>query len=69
MPLFRGGGGGAAPLSFTPVRLTANKMEVSFATQLFIDGQFVDAKEGKKLKLYNPHDESLICEVSLQWVI
>ena len=43
----------------------ANKMDLSFATQLFINGEFVDATSGKKTKLYNPHDESLICEVDV----
>lgn len=73
-------------------------MDISFARQLFIDGQFVNATSGKVLKvkqnfqlkirksfkgkiyqlkiltiihifhafdlqLYNPHDESLICDV------
>ena len=33
--------------------------------QLFINGDFVDSVDAtKKLKLFNPHDESLICEVS-----
>ena len=27
--------------------------------------EFVDATSGKKTKLYNPHDESLICEVDV----
>merc|ERR1719330_941780 len=40
-----------------------NKMDISFATQLFIDGEFCDATSGKKSKSYNPHDESVICEV------
>merc|ERR1712073_242893 len=38
--------------------------DISFAKQLFIDGDFVNSVDAtKKLKLYNPHDESLICEV------
>ena len=40
-----------------------NKMNISFPTQLFIDGQFVDATSGKKLKSIDPKDESVICEV------
>ena len=40
-----------------------NKMDISFPTQLFIDGEFVDATSGKKLQTIDPKDESLICEV------
>jgi formyltetrahydrofolate dehydrogenase len=60
---FSRGGGGAKPLNFEPVRMHVNKMDISFATQLFIDGEFCDATSGKKSKSYNPHDESVICEV------
>ena len=38
-------------------------MDISFGRQLFIDGKFVDATSGKKLQLFNPNDESLICDV------
>ena len=41
-------------------------MDISFANQLFINGEFVNATSGKKQKLYNPHDESVICEVSVE---
>ena len=57
------GGGGAKELSFEPVKMHVNKMDISFATQLFIDGEFVNATSGKRTKSYNPHDESVICEV------
>jgi acyl-CoA reductase-like NAD-dependent aldehyde dehydrogenase len=30
-----------------------------------IKGEFVDATSGKKVKLYNPHDESIICEMGV----
>ena len=33
------------------------------SSQLFIDGEFCNATSGKKSKSYNPHDESVICEV------
>jgi len=47
-----------------PVQMHVNKMDISFAKQLFINGDFVDSVDSKKkLALYNPHDESLICEV------
>ena len=40
-----------------------NKMDINFPNQLFIDGLFCDATSGKKLKEFDPKDESLICEV------
>ena len=45
------------------MKLHVNKMDVSFPTQLFIDGTFVDGTSGRKLKSLDPKDESLICEV------
>ena len=57
------GGAEKKALVFEAVKMKVNKMDISFATQLFIDGKFVDATSGKKLELINPHDESLICKV------
>ena len=48
---------------YDTIKIHVNKMDISFANQLFINGEFVNATSGKKTKLYNPHDESLICEV------
>jgi len=60
----RGSGGKAEFVLKDPVNMHVNKMDISFAKQLFIDGDFVNSVDAtKKLKLYNPHDESLICEV------
>ena len=44
-------------------KLFVNKMNVSFPTQLYIDGEFVNATSGKKLRSIDPKDESIICEV------
>ena len=44
------GGSGAKELDFVPVKLHANKMDLSFANQLFIDGEFCNATSGKKSK-------------------
>src|SRR5271170_6714438 len=33
-------------------------------TRLFIGGEFVDAIKGGRIKTFNPHDNSLIAEVS-----
>ena len=48
---------------YPKVHLHANKMDISFPNQLFIDGLFCDATSGKKLRSIDPKDESLICEV------
>ncbi|RWS14003.1 cytosolic 10-formyltetrahydrofolate dehydrogenase-like protein [Dinothrombium tinctorium] len=51
-------------LVFEATRMQVNKREISFPTQLFINNQFVNAKEGSKpLISINPTDESVICEV------
>ncbi|KAF1811492.1 putative aldehyde dehydrogenase [Eremomyces bilateralis CBS 781.70] len=34
----------------------------SYRTQLFINNEYVDAKSGKTLDVYNPTDESLVCK-------
>ncbi len=33
-------------------------------TRLFIGGEFVDAAEGRRIPVYNPHDNSLLAEVA-----
>lgn len=58
------GEGSAPPFEFEAVKLNVNKMEVSFGTQLFINNSFVDSEGGQKMKIINPSDESVICEVS-----
>ncbi|XP_040565734.1 cytosolic 10-formyltetrahydrofolate dehydrogenase isoform X1 [Lepeophtheirus salmonis] len=56
------GGGQTKPLVFTPHQININKMEVSFPTQLFINGEFVDSIDNTELSpTYNPHDGSVIC--------
>jgi len=57
------GGGGKKELEFSAVKMNVNKMDISFPHQLFINGEFVPATSGRKLRSINPHDESLICEV------
>ena len=37
---------------------------MDFKTGLFIDGEFVDAVEGRTLDVLNPHDNSLLCKVA-----
>uniref|UniRef100_A0A2P2HYA6 10-formyltetrahydrofolate dehydrogenase n=2 Tax=Hirondellea gigas TaxID=1518452 RepID=A0A2P2HYA6_9CRUS len=57
------GGDGKPVFTFDAVKITANKMELEFPHQLFINGQFVNATGGKTLKTINPATEELICEV------
>ena len=50
-------------LVYDTIKIHVNKMDISFPSQLYIDGQFVDGTSGRKLKSIDPKDESLICEV------
>ncbi|XP_068238224.1 cytosolic 10-formyltetrahydrofolate dehydrogenase isoform X2 [Palaemon carinicauda] len=57
-------GGDAKPVfEFDAVKMHVNNMDIQFAHQLFINGQFVDATGGKVLKSINPATEELICDV------
>lgn len=44
--------------------IEANKRRIPVPTQLFIDGKFVDAENGKTLDIINPTTEQLICKVA-----
>jgi len=57
------GGGGKKVQEYSTVKMHVNKMDISFPTQLYIDGEFVDATSGRHLTSINPHDESVICKV------
>ncbi|XP_038217336.1 cytosolic 10-formyltetrahydrofolate dehydrogenase [Zerene cesonia] len=57
------GGSGNQEIVYDGVELEVNKMKIKFPTQLFINGEFVNADSGKKLTLINPSDESVICTV------
>jgi len=52
------------PFTYTAVELTANKMNLRFPNQVFIDNEFVDASDGVSYNTINPADESVICKVS-----
>ncbi|XP_063608578.1 cytosolic 10-formyltetrahydrofolate dehydrogenase-like [Penaeus indicus] len=57
-------GGDEKPVfEFDAINMHVNNMDISFAHQLFIDGQFVDATGGKFLKSIDPATEKLICDV------
>jgi aldehyde dehydrogenase (NAD+) len=38
--------------------------KLDIESRLFIGGEFVDSVEGGRIPVYNPHDNSLICEIS-----
>uniref|UniRef100_A0A673NLD7 formyltetrahydrofolate dehydrogenase n=1 Tax=Sinocyclocheilus rhinocerous TaxID=307959 RepID=A0A673NLD7_9TELE len=47
------------------VSIKLNNMTIRIPHQLFINGEFVDAEEGKTYKTINPTDGQAICDVSL----
>ncbi|KOB75787.1 putative aldehyde dehydrogenase [Operophtera brumata] len=57
------GGAGDQDIIYEGVEMEINKMKIKFPTQLFINGEFVNADSGKTLPLVNPSDESVICQV------
>lgn len=42
-----------------------NKREIAVPTQLFVNGRFVDAENGKVLDIINPTNEELLCQVAV----
>jgi len=62
--LSRGGGSGKNQVEFEGVKLRANNYDLRLPNQIFINNEFVNSsKPEKKLQIWNPTDESLICEV------
>ncbi|GLV36756.1 uncharacterized protein CBL_02409 [Carabus blaptoides fortunei] len=57
------GADGPAEVEYRTVEVQANNMALKFPCQLFINGEFVDAENGKSIPIVNPTDESIICEV------
>ncbi|XP_071816026.1 mitochondrial 10-formyltetrahydrofolate dehydrogenase-like isoform X2 [Apostichopus japonicus] len=50
--------------TFDAVEMEVNNMTIRFPHQLFINNQFVDAKDNVTFETINPTDESVICKVS-----
>ena len=48
---------------YTTHKMNVNKMDISFPTQLYIDGEFRNSSNGKTITSINPHDQSVICKV------
>lgn len=59
------GGSGQVEIAYRPIELEVNKMTVKFPCQLFINGEFVDAENGKTTNSVNPATEEVICQVSV----
>jgi formyltetrahydrofolate dehydrogenase len=59
----RGGAGGAA-LNFSSIKMHVNDMDISIPHQLFINGEFVDAENGKTAPTINPTTEEVIMKLS-----
>lgn len=59
------GGAASKEVVYDAVVMHVNNMDVKFPTQLFIDGEFVNAEGGRTIDSINPADESVICGVSL----
>lgn len=58
------GGNQQVEVEYRAIELDVNKMRVKVPCQLFIDGQFVDAENGKTIPTVNPATEEVICDVS-----
>ncbi|XP_052870268.1 cytosolic 10-formyltetrahydrofolate dehydrogenase [Anopheles cruzii] len=46
------------------VLLEANKRRIRVPTQMFVNGRFIDAHQGKTLPIVNPTTEEVVCEVA-----
>ena len=62
----RGGSGSSGQVEYDPVVINVNNMEVRFPHQMFVNGKFMDAQNGKTTAIINPTDESVICHVRLK---
>ncbi|SPP85986.1 blast:Cytosolic 10-formyltetrahydrofolate dehydrogenase [Drosophila guanche] len=58
------GGSGGQKLIYDGFTLKANKREIQVPTQLFINGEFVDAEGKRTLEIVNPTDEKVLCKVA-----
>ena len=48
----------------SPTAQTNAPTNLDIETRLFIDGEFVDAVDGGRIQVLNPHDNSVLAEVS-----
>lgn len=59
------GSSGKLQEDYNPFTMHANKMDLSFPTQLFINNRFVDSIDGKSMENVNPATEEVICKVQV----
>ncbi|KAL1501486.1 hypothetical protein ABEB36_006798 [Hypothenemus hampei] len=57
------GAGANVEIEYKGVELQINKRNIRFPTQLFINGEFVDAENNRTLPTVNPATEEVICDV------
>ncbi|XP_068153277.1 cytosolic 10-formyltetrahydrofolate dehydrogenase [Drosophila tropicalis] len=57
-------GGNRKQVPFKGFLLNANKREIQVPTQLFVNGEFVDAEGGRTLDIINPTDEKVLAKVA-----
>jgi formyltetrahydrofolate dehydrogenase len=57
------GGDHKAEVEYRAIETEANGMKLKFPCQLFINGEFVDAENGKTIPTVNPTNEEVICHV------
>lgn len=62
--LRQGSSTGSVKMHFDGFVLKANKREISIPTQLFINGEFVDAEKRRTLDIVNPTNEDVLCKVA-----
>lgn len=58
------GSGSGMMVYFDGFVLHANKREISVPTQMFVDGQFVDADNRRTLEIVNPTNAEVLCRVA-----
>src|SRR5262252_2308542 len=49
------------PLSSSPTTTPGSGLKIE--TRLFIDGQFVEGVKGRRIPVFNPHDNTTLAEV------
>ncbi|KAK6042934.1 hypothetical protein COOONC_19561 [Cooperia oncophora] len=56
-------GGDNITVTYDPIVMNVNGMELKFPHEMFINGKFVQSASGRLYDTINPNDESVICKV------
>nr|CDJ97375.1 Formyl transferase and Aldehyde dehydrogenase domain containing protein [Haemonchus contortus] len=56
-------GGDNITVTYDPIVMNVNGMELKFPHEMFIDGKFVQSASGRLYDTINPNDESVICKI------